>query len=69
MRSALIPLVVLLVLVTVTYYRFRNRFFDVAQASDSRRSNSFWVAVGLIFSAIMVWLYLAVHAYFLSHSY
>jgi len=51
--NILIP-IVLAVAVVITYYRFRDRFFDLASATDSKQSSSFWTIVAILFSVVIV---------------
>lgn len=63
LRTTVIPVLVLILLVTATYYRVRGHVFDLARASESRRTNVLWFGVALVISAIVVGLYLTIHGY------
>lgn len=52
--STFVSLAVVGVLVAVAYYRFRDNFFDLASATDSKRRKSFWVVVALIYAIVLV---------------
>jgi hypothetical protein len=69
MKSTLIAVAIPLACVIVAYYRFRDQFFDLAWAAESKRSDIFWVTLAVIFSAILASLYFAIRGYFRFHSY
>jgi hypothetical protein len=45
------------IVVAVLYHRFRGHFADLASATDSKRTNTFWTIVALIFAAIIAIAY------------
>jgi hypothetical protein len=45
------------IVVVAAYGRFRANFSDLAAATDSKKSDSFWAIVTLIWTIIMVALY------------
>jgi Kef-type K+ transport system membrane component KefB len=59
----LAPIAIFVVAVAVLYYRFRDNFFDLAAATDSKRSNTFWTTVALIFAVVIAILYSVFHVH------
>ena len=51
-----IPLAVFAIAVAVTYYRYRDHFSDLASATDSNRSSSFWTVVAFAYAIVLVTL-------------
>ena len=52
------PIALFVIGVAVTYYRFRDKFSDLAAASDSKQSNTFWTVIALIYAVVIAGLYL-----------
>jgi len=67
----LLALALFTIVAGAAYYRFRENFSDLAAATDSKRSDSFWVIVTLIWTIVMLVLYFAFyrHGYTLWKSY
>jgi hypothetical protein len=61
---SMLGLVFLLVTFTATYYRFTDNLFDLAAATDSKRSQSFLVGIALVLSAIVAGLYIHYHLHY-----
>ncbi len=60
----LAPFALLAIGAGLVYYRFRERFSDLAAASDSKRSNVFWTCLALIYAVVVAVLYIVrTHAY------
>jgi hypothetical protein len=49
----LIPLAVFVIAVVVTYFRYRDHFSDLAAATESKRSSSFWTIVALGYAVVV----------------
>jgi hypothetical protein len=56
-----IPLAVFAIAVVVAYFRCRGHFSDLAAATDSKRSRSFWTIVAWGYAVVLV-LALGVYA-------
>jgi len=56
--NILIPIIVLAAVAGIYYYRFRDHFFEIASATDSKRSNVFWGVVAIVFSIVVMLLYI-----------
>jgi hypothetical protein len=61
-------LVVLLAFAAI-YFSLRDHVFDLAAATDSKRSDAFLIGLTFVRSVIVVGVYFAVRCYFRFHRY
>jgi uncharacterized membrane protein YbhN (UPF0104 family) len=54
---SLATVAIFVIAVVVTYYRFRDNFSDLADATDSKRDSSSWTIAALIYAVVIVVLY------------
>ena len=47
---SLATVAIFVIAVTAAYYRFRDNFSDLAAATDSKQSGSFWTGAALIYA-------------------
>ena len=60
-----VMILAVLLVFAATYYRLRDQVFDLAAATDSKRSHAFLIGSTLVLSAIGVEVYGTVHPYLL----
>jgi len=53
-----VPIALFVIGVAIMYYRFRDNFSDLAAATDSKQSNTFWTVIALIYAVVIAGLYL-----------
>jgi hypothetical protein len=46
------------IVVAWAYYRYSEHFFNLASATDSKRTTAFWTVVALIFAALVAASYI-----------
>jgi len=60
----LVQFAIFAVVVTVLYFRYRGHISDLAAASDSRRSATFWTIAAVIFAVLVAASYLVLYCVF-----
>lgn len=55
---SLAPLALFAIGVAIFYYRFRERFSELAAATDSKQTHAFWAVLALAYAAVIAVLYI-----------
>jgi hypothetical protein len=55
----LLTAVLFIVVVAVAYYRYRDHFYALESATDSKRGRTFWTILALIFAIVIGAAYFA----------
>jgi uncharacterized membrane protein YidH (DUF202 family) len=55
--DVLIPVVLVVGAVVVTYYRYRDHFYDLESATDSNKGHAFWTILAMVFAVVITVCY------------